>query len=174
MAESSNTPESKAFLAAYDEFADAIFRFCFLKVSNREIAIDLMQDTFAKTWEYIGRGGTVDHWKAFLFRAAHNAVVDHYRKKKALSLDAIAEDTGFAPLSDDMSPEEAAQVTEAHRALQALPEEFRQVVQLRFVDGLQPREIADMLGLSANVVSVRIHRGVEQLRMHMTHNKKTP
>ncbi len=172
MATPSYTKEKDEFLAAHEEFSDTIFRFCFLKVSNRELAVDLMQDTFTKTWEYIAKGGKVDHWKAFLFRTANNAIIDYYRKKKALSLDALTDDTGFVPISEDMDAEEAAQVTEAHRALKHLPPEFREVVSLRFIDGLQPKEIAELLGLSTNVVSVRIHRGVEQLRTYMM-NKKT-
>ncbi|MBP9669542.1 MAG: RNA polymerase sigma factor [Candidatus Pacebacteria bacterium] len=172
MATPSYTAEQEQFLAAYEEYSDIIFRFCVLKVSNREIAIDLMQDTFTKTWEYVAKGERVDNWKAFLFRSANNAIIDYYRRKKSTSLDALTEDSGYVPVSEDMDAEEAAQVAEAHRALVHLPEEFREVVSLRFVDGLQPKEIADLLGLSTNIVSVRIHRGVEKLREYMI-GKKT-
>lgn len=167
MAKPSKTTVQEEFMAAYEEFADAIFRFCILKVSNREQALDIMQDTFTKTWEYASAGNKIENWKAFLYRAANNLVIDYYRKKKTSSLDEMEETVGFIPTADTMSAEKEADVIRAHRKILALPEEYRSCVQLRFVDGLQPQEIADVLGLSVNVVSVRIHRGMEKLRVLM-------
>jgi len=59
MSDTSHEQTQEEFLASYDEFSDAIFRFCVLKVSNREVAVDLMQDTFTKTWDYVAKGNTI-------------------------------------------------------------------------------------------------------------------
>src|SRR3989344_5622010 len=88
------------FLKAYDDLADAIFRHCYFRVSDRDKAKDITQDTFTKTWEYIARGGKVESIKAFLYRVANNLIVDEFRKKKELSLERLA-DSGFEPESHD-------------------------------------------------------------------------
>lgn len=164
MADTSSTAENQAFLRAYDEYGDAIFRFCIMKVSSREVALDLTQETFTKTWEYISRGGVIENWRAFLYRSANNLIIDHYRKHKSASLEDMHESTGFVPADEHLDSEQLAQVQEAHRAIAALPEEYRTIVALRFIDGLNPKEIAAIVELSSNVVSVRLHRGIAKLR----------
>jgi DNA-directed RNA polymerase specialized sigma24 family protein len=48
-----SSTKTAEFIALYDEMADQLFRHCYFKVSNRELALDLVQETFARTWEYI-------------------------------------------------------------------------------------------------------------------------
>ena len=84
----------QTFLEAYESYNNAIFRYCYYQTSNREIALDLTQDTFLKAWEYLGKGIAVENMRAFLYRVAGNAVIDYRRKKKSGSLDAMTEN-GF-------------------------------------------------------------------------------
>lgn len=58
------------FLAAYDEWADAIYRHCFFRVYSKERAEELVQDTFMKTWQYLEKGNEVENLKAFLYKVA--------------------------------------------------------------------------------------------------------
>lgn len=162
----------KEFMAAYDEFADSLFRFLASKISDREIARDLMQETFTRAWDYCRGGERIREWKPFLFRTAYNLVVDTYRKKKAVSLDAMIEDQGFAiPDRSDTANIEAAEVSRIRAAMQGLDETYRDVLILRFTEDLPPKVIAGILGLSENVVSVRIHRGLAKLRENMNGRK---
>jgi len=71
------------FLEAYDTYNDDIFRFCIVKVRNRDIALDIAQDTFTKTWEYLSSGKEIDNMRAFLYQVARNAIIDWSRKKKS-------------------------------------------------------------------------------------------
>jgi RNA polymerase sigma-70 factor (ECF subfamily) len=164
MSSPSYTSAQAAFLKAYDEYADSIFRFALMKVSNRELALDITQEVFTKSWEYVTRGNTIDNWKAFLFRSAHNMIIDHYRKKKSDSLDQMEEDAGFLPVAEELAADMGAEAKRIQHLITTLPKEYQTPLVLRFVDGLQPKDIAEILGLSVNVVSVRIHRGVEKLR----------
>jgi len=155
----------RMFLQAYDEYADGIFRFCMVKVSDREKALDLMHDTFTRVWEYSVKGKEIDNWKPFLFKTAHNLIIDYYRKKKTVSLDKMEEETGFAPVdTTHTSAEVQAEYNIALRKLHQLDEQYRDPVLLRVVEGLSPKDIAETLGISENVVSVRIHRGIAKLR----------
>ena len=91
--------DEKAFGEIYQTHLDAIFRHCYFRVSDRDQAQDLAQATFIKTWEYLRKGKRIDNMKAFLYKVANNLVVDYYRQKKAISLDALKE-KGFEPVGD--------------------------------------------------------------------------
>ncbi|OGG92390.1 hypothetical protein A3H16_04045 [Candidatus Kaiserbacteria bacterium RIFCSPLOWO2_12_FULL_53_8] len=165
----------KAFLAAYDEFGDAIFRFLTMKISDREIARDLTQETFTRAWDFCVQGGEIREWRPFLYRTAYNLVVDTYRKKRAVSLDAMIDDQGFA-VSDDSAHEKRtivrAEMSRVRKGIDQLDETYRDIVLMRYTEDLPPKDIARITGLSENVVSVRLHRGVEKLRTILGPDKK--
>ena len=154
------------YLKAYDDYADALFRHAVLRVRDRELAKDMVQETFVKTWDYLAKGKSIDHVRAFLYRALQNTIVDAMRKKRSVSLDAMHEDDGFeiADETQDPTPEVREEAKVALRHLATLDELYRVPITLRYVDSLTPSEIAKLLGISENVVSVRIHRGLKQLR----------
>lgn len=157
-------PLEQQFLTAYDEHADAIFRFCYAHTGKRELATDLTQDTFTRTWRYLANGKQVREMRPFLYRTARNAITDHLRSQRTQSLDAMRE-AGF-DIADDASPA-IATLAEAGRAvklMQELDPKHRDILVMRYVAELQPREIATTLGESENVVSVRIHRAMAKLK----------
>ncbi|MBI5457676.1 sigma-70 family RNA polymerase sigma factor [Candidatus Kaiserbacteria bacterium] len=167
MDKTSEQEREKEFLAAYDEFGDAIFRFLSMKIADRETARDLTQETFTRAWDFCVEGGEIREWRPFLYRTAYNLVVDVYRKKKSVSLDALLEDDGFAMTDNSVgerSTVEQAEVSRVRKAIDKLDLTYRDIILLRFTEDLPPKEIARITGLSENVVSVRIHRGVEKLR----------
>lgn len=150
------------FLRAYDELADAVFRYCYFKLSNREIAKDIVQETFIKTWQYIVDGKDVGNMKAFLYKVARNLVVDEYRRRKATSLDAMQDD-GFDPEGDKAeSLMIASEVDLILKVVDKLPGKFREVIIMRYVHDLSPREIAEILNEQENAISVRLNRAVKK------------
>ena len=167
--------DEKAFLEAFEANADALFRHAFFRVSDREKAYDLTQDTYLKAWDYVQNGGEVKQYKNFLYRILHNLIIDEYRKKSSRSLDELLEDETIAPVIEAKLSE--GSVIEAEEALDdkllaehitslipELPEHYASVLTMRFLEGLTTSEIADMVGVSENVVSVRIHRGIAKLK----------
>ncbi len=155
------------FIESYDAYADAIFRHIYFRVSDRELATDLASATFAKVWEYLAKGGQIDNMKAFLYKTASNLVIDEYRKKGAQSLDALIEE-GYEPKAGTgLEAGIGAQVGELKRGLARIPEPYREMLTLRYVDEFTPQEIADLKGETPNAISVRIHRGVEMLRKEL-------
>jgi len=157
----------KKFIAIYDELSDALFRHCVLRISDRERAQELMQDTFTKTWEYLAKGETISNLKAFLYRTLHNLIIDEYRARPRSahsSLEQLIED-GYEPVDHcGARTEHSAEARIAVEAIQKLGESYRDVLLFRYVDELSVQEIARIVGESENVVSVRIHRGTAQLR----------
>jgi len=163
----------KGFLAAYDEHSDALFRHCLIRVRDREVAKDLVQETFSRTWVYLSEGKKVEYIRAFLYRIANNLIVDGSRKKKSSSLDAMMDDDGFEPKDESIrDPADKPAAREALAMLKSLDEIYRTAITMRFIDEMTPREIANALGVSENVVSVRIHRGIERLSKIMNQTPK--
>lgn len=165
-----HTKAQAYFLSTYDTYGDAIFRFCCLKVSPREVAEDITQETFMRFWQAVREGTVMRNDRALLYTIARNLIIDWYRKKKESSLDALLEngDTFRGESETDVTlPAEAAEVL---RAVHLLDDQSREAVLLRFVEGLSPKEIGELSGESANVISVRINRAVKKVRtsLHTT------
>lgn len=158
------TPHSALLEEAYNNYADAIFRHCYFRLTNRERAKELMQDTFIKAFEYLKKGQPVENMKAFLYRIANNLVIDDVRKKKEQSLDALNEaGIDFSGTGEG----DVTKIIEEQRVLgmmKKLDPKDRELVVLRYVDGFKPQDIADMMDLTANVVSVRLHRALKDLK----------
>lgn len=159
----------KVFGEIYSRESDAIFRFCLLRTSDREIALDFTQDTFMRFWNSLVMGKDIKNHRTFLFTIARNIIIDWYRKKKTFSLESLTENTaadGKSSLQliakDDV--ETSVEAGYLIRKIRELPEPYSNTVYLRCVEELKPREISEILGESANVISVRISRGLEQLR----------
>jgi RNA polymerase sigma-70 factor (ECF subfamily) len=159
------------FLKAFEEYSDALFRHAAMRISNRERAIDVVHDTFTKVWSYVKAGHQIDSYRSFLYKVLNNLIIDEYRKQKELSLDALLAEEGtdegdFAELSESTTEALAATIDgrQAFDLVKDLPIEYREVIIFRFVDGLGPKEIAELIEESENVVSVRIHRALKMLR----------
>jgi len=149
----------------YDEMADSLYRHCFFRVNNKEIAEDLVSESFMKFWKEIQKGSLIDSPKSWLYHIARNSVIDYYRKKKSISLDMKMED-GFDTFNvgDHESIEMYAEIQIVMKRIDSLSENDREIALLRFVDGLEVKEIAKITESNANAVSVRLHRIIEKLK----------
>ena len=167
-----NKSLEEKFLEVYETHSDAIFRYCYFRLYNQEKAKDMAQETFIKVWTYLKDGHEIDNLKAFLYRVATNLIIDDSRKKKETSLE-ILQENGFEPSLDGEAKEEKRiDGLFLQEILALLDEEYRDVVYMRYIEELQPREIAVILNESVNVISVRIHRGLKKLKLLMVqHNK---
>ena len=150
------------FNECYECYADSIFRFCLVKTSSREVALDLAQETFTRLWDMIRDNKEIEHPRALLYTIARNAITDYYRKKKSDSLESLV-DTGHEP-SVPARAETDAEYEHVLSAIQKLEEPYKEVVYLRYVEELPPRDIAIALGEPVNVISIRITRGMKKLR----------
>jgi RNA polymerase sigma-70 factor (ECF subfamily) len=154
----------QAFLKAYEEYADALFRHCLFKVSDREIAKDLLQETYVKVWAYVAKGKDIGNMRAFLYKTLNNLIIDEYRKKKNISLEILSED-GFDPKADNLpNTFDIIDGERAVRLLSKLDDPYKETVFLRYVNGLEISEIAEITGQTENAVSVHIHRGLKKLK----------
>ncbi len=161
------TALEQEFFELYETESDALFRFVFFKVSNREGAQDIVQETFAKYWEVLVSQKPIENKRAFLFRIASNRVIDRYRKKKEYSLDQLAESGFDVSRAEAVSIEARLDMEEALQVLRTLPQKYQEAVWLRNVEEWSVQDIAAHVEESVNVVSVRIHRGIRLWRERM-------
>lgn len=160
----------ETFQQAVIELEDALFKHCVLRVSDREVALDIVYDTFAKTWKHISDGKDIENMRAFLYRVLNNAIVDYYRKKKSVSLEGYLEHKVHDDAHEDLHFDETQRWIDVIdgqnilKLLQEIPDIYRQALTLRYIDELGPSEIAELTGESENVISVRIHRGIKLLQ----------
>lgn len=168
------------FLKAFEEYSDALFRHAFLRISDRERAVDVVHDTFTKVWSYVRGGHEIDSFRPFLYKVLNNLIIDEYRKTKETSLDALFEIEGIDEGSfDDLTAntiESLAATIDGKQAftlVHELPDVYREVLLLKFVDDLGPKEISELIEETENVVSVRIHRALKMLRDKMEKKEKT-
>jgi RNA polymerase sigma-70 factor (ECF subfamily) len=169
--QSHNTDVKAAFMQAYEAYNDALFRHAFLRINNRERAVDVVHDTYAKVWNYARQGKEIASYRPFLYKVLNNLIIDEYRKAKEESLDRLLAQEGvhdgmFAELTEDTTDALIATIDgqKAFELLVELPDTYKEVIILRFVDGLGPKEISQLLEESENTVSVRIHRALLVLR----------
>jgi RNA polymerase sigma-70 factor (ECF subfamily) len=169
----------KEFGEAYERYSDELFRHCSIRLSDRERALELTQETFVRVWQYIERGEEVREIRPFLYRTLRNLIIDEYRKNKPVSLEGmLGDEEGSAEIflpPDETNTLEAAvdrfDGARALKALQELPDTYKEVLVMRYVDGLSPSEIAKEIRETENAVSVRIHRGLKKLRVLLEEEK---
>ena len=162
---------AEAISSSYALYSKALMRHCYARTWSRDDAEEVVQDTFMNVCEYLSRGNHIEDFRVFLYRVANNLLVDRARSKKRkrekeVSLDVLM-DKGFEissgdPLSRIQRKIEARKILAAAKNLQ--PDDFHLFV-LRYIDGLQPIDIAPIVGMTANCVSVRLHRAIHQISL---------
>lgn len=162
------------FLKAFDDYADALFRHAQYRLADRERAIEIVHDTFTKVWGYVRDAHEIQSYRPFLYKVLNNLIIDEYRRRKEHSLDQLLTEEGTDEGSfDELHAGSIEELTFSLDAKQAaeliseLPPVYREVVTLRFVDGLGPKEISELIEESENVVSVRLHRALNLLREYI-------
>ena len=97
------TKETKEdlLILAHNDYRKILSKYSFFRLHNYALADDVVQDTFMRTWIYILKGGEINAMKSFLYHVINGLIIDEYRKKKTLSLDALI-DSGFEPSCNDL------------------------------------------------------------------------
>lgn len=155
------------FEALFSEYSDMVYRFCLYKTSDKQAAHDLTQDTFMRLWKVMSASKAIEKPKQYIYQIARNLVIDHYKKAKDLSLENLQE-VGFDPKDDGQRTDFLAEVVILRQAIDKLEEEYREIIYMRFIEGMGIEDIAEAMDISANLVSVRINRGKKKLQAIFT------
>ena len=154
---------AEAFGKLYDIYLDTVYRYVYYKVRGSAEAEDLTAQVFLKAWEamprYRFREVPFVHW---LMRLARNAVIDRYRTARTHEgLDERQRSPELDPQAEYLREEGAKDLVEAVRRL---PEEYRTVITLRFMQDMSYQELAELMGKSPGALRVIQHRALLALR----------
>jgi RNA polymerase sigma-70 factor (ECF subfamily) len=158
--------EASAFGLLYDHYQPKIYRFVLVKTSRREEAEDLTHQVFMNAWQsiraYRDEGFPFSSW---LYRIARNQVIDYYRTaKRTLPIEDVnpeyfAEDEEHTALV-----EHRLDIARVMKALRKLNGDYQDVIMMRFVDDLSPKEVGAIMKKSEGAVKVIQHRALRQLK----------
>lgn len=155
-----------AFGKLYDIYLDQIYRYVFYRAKDRMVAEDLSQQVFVKAWEAISkfewRGKPFSAW---LFRIAHNHLVDYYRSSEK---DARMQKQISVDIDDpQQETEQKLMQEELLKAVAHLTLQQQEVIILKFVEGLENREIAEIMGKKEGAIRVMQMRALSALRQKL-------
>jgi RNA polymerase sigma-70 factor (ECF subfamily) len=160
--------DQAAFAELYDRHVVRVYRHIYYLVGDTSVAEDLTAQTFLKAWEaidrYKERGAPIVAW---LLRISHNLTVSYLRSRR----DHSELDEAYVDQKRSGNPEEVLEQTTDEKSVRdavlRLRDEQRQVIMLRFVEELDYREVAAMIGKSVPAVRVIQHRALGNLRKLM-------
>lgn len=163
--------DSSAVGWLFDNHHEAIFRFIWLRVRDHTLAEDLTGEVFMRMVAELPRYQNRDlPFRAWLYRIAHNLVIDNYRTDKShmsLPLEQVILHANPATHPDVMT-DQALTIERVQQALDNLDPAQREVVELRFLAGLSLKDAAATLNKTVAAVKSLQHRGLSTLRILLT------
>jgi RNA polymerase sigma-70 factor, ECF subfamily len=150
-----------AFTSLFERFQAPIVNYLYRLMGDWDAANDLAQDTFLKAYNALPRTDESLQISPWLYRIATNTALDALRRRKRIT---------WVPFSSDWEPHSPypdpatthAESDAIQRALAQVPADMRVCLVLNMYQGLSYKEIAEALGVSVNLVAVRIYRGREK------------
>jgi RNA polymerase sigma-70 factor, ECF subfamily len=160
----------RAFGELYNAYVHDIYRYMLYRVGTPEVAQDLTAEVFLRAIEGLVRYQNREiPWLAWLYRIAHARVVDHYRRNKRVG---EQEDIETLELSTEHNLDSDLMLNFQQRklreALQKLSAEQQQVILLRFVEGYNIQQTADVLGKTIGAVKMIQRRALQAMNVELT------
>lgn len=172
--------QNEAFDELLKRYKDKLYNYIYMIVQNREVAEDVFQDTFTRVIVTIKskRYNEKGRFQGFLFRLAHNLIVDIYRQEQTAQFINPTE-AGYdifndkelcdQPLEDRVSYEQV--LRDVRRLIHFLPENQQEIIRMRFYEDMSFKDIADALQISINTALGRVRYAIINMRnMAAEHN----
>ncbi|MCJ7550303.1 MAG: sigma-70 family RNA polymerase sigma factor [Anaerolineae bacterium] len=160
--------ERDAFAQIFDRHYDAIFRYIYRRVGHRETAEDLAQEVFHRLVETNGRGGRpIRNVKAWLYRVARNLVIDEARRQTVRQHEPLEDTHPQSGASVSQQADQEMMTATLLEAMGKLTRKQKEVIELKFLQSLTTREVADVLRISERGVLKLQQRGVAALRTQL-------
>ena len=164
---------SKAFDTLLTRYQDKLYSYINFVMRNRDLSDDIFQETFVKAIVTLQKGNYTSTGKfgAWLTRIAHNLIIDYFRQDKnenTVSNDAqeydLLNDAGLAEANIEDSMINEQTLSDVRRLVDALPDNQREVVFMRYYQDLSFKEIADITGVSINTALGRMRYALINIR----------
>lgn len=169
--------DQNAYAEIVEIYKDKVFQLCYRMLGNRHEAEDMAQEAFIRAYVNIASFNINLKFSTWLYRIATNLCIDRIRKKKPdYYLDAEVSGTDGLTMysqipADTTLPEDEVESMELQgiiqREISRLPEKYRSVIVLKYIEELSLNEISEILDMPLGTVKTRIHRGREALRQQL-------
>ena len=169
--------DQNAFADIVSLYQHKLYQVCYRMLGNKQEAEDIAQEAFVRAYMNLHTFDQKRKFSTWLYRIGTNLCIDRIRKKKPdYYLDAEVAGTEGLNLysqiaSDDQLPEETIEKMELQDRIQyeigRLPDKYRTVVVLKYIEELSLQEISEILDMPLGTVKTRIHRGREALRKQL-------
>jgi RNA polymerase sigma-70 factor (ECF subfamily) len=154
--------------AIYDDYHQPVYGYIYRRVGDIETARDLTAEVFRRFLQALHNGtGPRENLRAWLYRVAHNIVIDHYRRQQnhqhyplELNWMGIEGDPG-------LMAEQHLQAEQVRAALSRLTSDQQQVVTLKFLEGMSNKEVAEITGKPIGAVKSLQHRALASLQRQL-------
>jgi RNA polymerase sigma-70 factor (ECF subfamily) len=156
----------------YEEYSPAVYRYAYHLLGSLQTSEDCVSDTFLGFLSKLEAGkGPRENIKAYLFRSAHNWIVDFYRNKGNQNI-SLNEDFLDSNSSVELEAEKRIRLGETIKALTRLTLEQKEVILLRFSEGLDIREISRIVHKSPGAIKALLHRAINTLQKELKYEEK--
>lgn len=171
-----------SFELLVERHQNKVFTYILMLVKDRQLADDIFQDTFLKIIRTIKAGAYKEEGKfiQFAMRIAHNLVIDHFRKEKRLPMaDSVNKDYDLIDNAKfmDQSVEDKIVKEQVYddirKMIEYLPEEQREVLNMRMYADMSFKDIADATNVSINTALGRMRYAIMNLRKMAKENNLT-
>lgn len=160
--------DQTALTQIYEENFDRIYRYIVLKIGERTEAEDMTQQVFLSAFKSISsfqwKGMPISAW---LFRIAHNQIVDYLRKKTRRATVPLNESRAVSNGDPGLVAEKNIEIEHLVAATKKLTKAQREVIALRFAGGLSVAQVAKVMGRSEGAVKALQHSAIVSLRKVM-------
>jgi len=166
--------DERAFLALYDLYATRVYALALRVLGDPMLAEEATQDTFLKLWsrarQFNPRKGQLVSW---LLTICHRTALDRLRleKRRLPASNSTEPEQAWATVPDETTLSGEARWRSLYFAVQSLPEEQRQVIDLAYYKGMSQSQIAEVLGWPLGTVKTRVRAAMETLRKHWFQEK---
>lgn len=158
--------DQNAFGVLYEQHLNAIYRYIFYRVNNEQDAEDLTERTFLNAWQHLSgkKNVEIQNFRAWIYRIAHNVVIEHYRSNK----ESTSIEDAFTIADPTPTPEAFTDLQldrdDLARAIAQLEPNLQQVIILRFINEMSHAETAKVLEIKENHARTLQFRALKKLR----------
>jgi RNA polymerase sigma-70 factor (ECF subfamily) len=151
----------KEYNISVEKFSDDLFRFILKSIKDKDVASDIVQDTFVKVWKN-AENVSFSKSKSYLFSTAYHTMIDWTRREKKKERFDSVDEMDYSHTTQYFDTKEILD-----KALNTLPEQQKNLVLLRDYEGYSYQEIGEICSLSEAQVKVYIYRARKALKKYL-------
>jgi len=176
--------DSEAFAEIYNKYVKDIFRYIFFRVPTKDVAQDLTHDVWTNLLQYIknsNRDREIENLRALIYHLARNSIANYYKRENVTIVPLTEAGKEGEVVETEMGKEidlgeQIDKETLAAKIFDYIAEikneDYRQIIQLRFVENKDFKEIAEIMEKEASTLRVVLHRAMQQLKKKILESEK--